>query len=379
MDKQQAEALIKKYLAGQCTPEEASLVEDWYNQLGETGEIPSARIDNDMLEQRVYSQILKEAEPPVLLQWWQKAGVRWAAAIGVLAISLIIYLILRPGQYSNADYATFNQMGVPGGNHAKLTLGDGSLIDLDTLPNGSMLQVQGMIVRKTEEGDLVYKAATKSSATDATKPHTITTPKGGQFTVNLPDGSKVWLNAASSLTYSLNLGASAREVTLSGEAYFEVAADKARPFVVHSTHQDVKVLGTAFNVNAYADENTYTTTVVEGNVLVAAIEIGKAVTLNPNAQSVLYNGKFSTQTVEATDYTAWRDGIIVLQHADLPTVLRQVSRWYNVSFDIPELGKTEAVYGELKRTLPLAELLESLSANYHVKFRKEERRIVVYR
>lgn len=379
MDKEQAEALIKKYLAGQCSPDEESLVEDWYSHLLETEETLSVPIDYDMLEQRIYSQILKEAEPPVRLQWWQKTTIRWAAAIGILAISLIIYLLLPSDRYSATDYAAFNQLGAPGGNHAKLTLSDGSLIDLDTLQNGSLVQINGIIIKKTDGGELVYESNPKTSAAEATKLHKIETPKGGQFMVNLPDGSKVWLNAASSLTYSLNLGTTAREVTLTGEAYFEVAIDKKRPFIVHSNNQEVKVLGTAFNVNAYADENTSITTVLEGSVLVAVPEIGKAITLKPNTQSVLHNGLLSQQAVEAADFTSWHDGVIVLHNADLSTILRQVSRWYDVTFEIPDLGKTESVYGELKRTLPLSELLESLSANYHIKFRKEERSIVVYR
>lgn len=379
MDKEQAEALIKKYLARQCSPEEESLVEDWYSHLLETKEIPRGPIDYDLLEQRIYSQVLKEAAPPVRLQWWQKTGIRWAAAIGILTISLIIYLLLQSDQYSGTDYATFNQLGAPGGNHAKLTLSDGSLIDLDTLQNGSLVQMNDMVIKKTEAGELVYESNPKVSAADATKHHKIETPKGGQFMVNLPDGSKVWLNAASSLTYSLNLGTTAREVTLTGEAYFEVATDRKRPFIVHSNNQEVKVLGTAFNISTYDDEHSAVTTVLEGSVLVAAPEIGKAITLKPNTQSVLHNGLLSQQAVEAADFTSWHDGVIVLHNADLPTILRQVSRWYDVTFEIPDLGKTEAVYGELKRTLPLSQLLESLSANYHIKFKKEERRIVVYR
>lgn len=379
MDKEQAEALIKKYLAGQCSPEEESLVEDWYSHLVETKEIPPVPIDYDMLEQRIYSQVLKKAEPLVRLQWWQKTTIRWAAALGILAISLVIYLLLQSDQYSGADYATFNQLGAPGGNHAKLTLSDGSLIDLDTLQNGTLVQTNDMVIKKTDEGELIYESNLKTSAADATKLHKIETPKGGQFMVNLSDGSKVWLNAASSLTYSLNLGTAIREVTLTGEAYFEVATDSRRPFIVHSNNQDVKVLGTAFNISTYDDERSTVTTVSEGSVLVAAPEIGKAITLKPNTQSILHNGLLSEYAVEAADFTSWHDGVIVLHNADLPTILRQVSRWYDVTFEIPDLGKTEAVYGELKRTLPLSQLLESLSANYHIKFKKEERRIVVYR
>jgi len=273
----------------------------------------------------------------------------------------------------------------PGGNRATLTLADGRRIDLDSTTNGILASQGNMQIAKLADGQLAYnKLATNGSS--AEKPQTpafniLATPKAGQFSLTLPDGSRVWLNNASSLRYPVAFTGATREVELSGEAYFEVTKDAAHPFFVHTTGGaagpgSIEVLGTAFNIMAYADEATQRTTLVDGSV--RYLHGANSTLLKPEEQSVLDNqGNLKTlQHVDVGEITAWKNGYFHFDHANLETTMRQISRWYDITVEYKGTVPPQEFVGKIQRNIPLASLLKGLEGE-HVHFTLEGRTLVV--
>jgi transmembrane sensor len=375
MTRDEARMLIDRYLTGNCTDSERKLVENFYQRESDAQSRPIDVPDPDALKAEMWDSVSSGASRRKVRKLHY---IGWAAAFAV-SISLIIYLTMPQKAGTENKYTTFDEIAKPGGNRAHLTLSDGTAFNLDTLVAGTLWETKDLKISKTADGELVYETKHTDGATsDANMRNIIHTPKGGQIQLRLPDGSRVWLNASSTLFYPVAFNGTHRTVQLKGEAYFEVAADRGRPFIVNSAGQQIRVLGTQFNVSAYADESGIATTLVNGSVQVAAQMGGQSILLKPGHQSRFANGRFDVRQVEAADYTAWKNGLIVLHEADFPAVIRQISRWYNVEFDLPEMVATERVYGELKRNVPLSEVLQALEVNYGVKFKRDGRRIMVY-
>jgi len=265
----------------------------------------------------------------------------------------------------------------PGGNKAVLTLADGTRIVLDNAENGSLARQGSTAILKQQ--DLVTYKQGESAPANEVLYNTISTPRAGQYHVILPDGSNVWLNAASSIHFPTQFTGKDRKVDISGEAYFEVTKDKTRPFKVAilpgsraNKPVEIEVLGTHFNVNAYIDENYFNTTLLEGSIrLTLGESAGISKMLTPGEQA-LFNkeaDKLSvTKSEDAQSSISWVKGIFHFEQSDIKAVMRQLSRWYNV--DIVYEGKVseEKITGDAERNIPLSKMLDRLEKMTSVHF-----------
>ena len=336
--------LIDRYLEGTASPEE---VEVFFHLLNK-GEL------DDLLE---------DAPAPVRrIAAWKKYSV--AAAVILLVGAGVFFLRRRPAPESAPIANVFKNDVAPGGNKAVLTLGDGRRIVLDSAEKGNLASQGKTNIVKTDAGKLAY-----SPGGDATTVlyNTLSTPAGGQYQVTLADGTKVWLNALSKLQFPNAFTGKDRTVDLTGEAYFEIAKDKSRPFMVRVNGVQVQVLGTSFNVNAYSDESGISTTLLEGAVrlvkgeLSAALKPGQqGVTGVTGAQAIAVSG-FSVHNADIDQVMAWKNGFFSWDAADVHTVMRQISRWYGVEVRYEGTPTTALFGGEIGRDLTLTQVLEGLS------------------
>ena len=286
---------------------------------------------------------------------------------------------------------------LPGGNKATLTLADGTLVVLDETKDGEIADISGIRISKNKDDQIVYEIsdANPSSKGAATKYNQISTPRGGQYQIILPDGTKVWLNAASSLKYPVQFTGKSRIVELTGEAYFEVNSQllkngKKLPFIVKSLSQTIEVLGTHFNVNSYDDEDAIKTTLLEGIVRVFAnsnqnkelenlneIDQNKGIILNPNQQSVLKRGRINVVKVDAEESVAWKKGYFSFKNADLSNVMRQLSRWYDVDVFYEGEIPSGTYSGKVYRNMNISKVFEIL-AYTELNFRVEGKKIIIF-
>lgn len=299
---------------------------------------------------------------------------RWAAAASVLLLAGIALWWARPAHTPATAHVQTPPDVAPGGNKAILTLSDGSQITLDSAGNGLLAQQGGSKITKKANGELVYDdAGTKDGKILY---NTMSTPLGGQYSLILPDGSKVWLNAGSSITYPTAFTGTERKVNVTGEAFFEVARNAAMPFRVTANNTTVDVLGTHFNINAYADEATIKTTLVEGAVRVSAHH--RQLILKPGQQAKVGQSDVQvTDQVDLSAITAWKEGYFSFTNADLPTVMRELARWYNLEVSYEGKIPDRVFNGEIGRSLTLSQVLKGLSKT-RIKYRIEDgRRIVI--
>lgn len=305
-------------------------------------------------------------------RWMNRRWIRLAAAVLVMVMGTT-YFYLKSTDRLHAPISRLADIA-PGGNQAKLTLPDGRVIDLSTAQNGIIV---GNGIRYVDGSELIDSGAPSAIH------YQLSTPKGGTYQVTLPDGSKVWLNAASRLRYPAQFGGETREVELEGEGYFEVAKNEHQPFFVKSRGQLVKVIGTAFNINAYADEVQMTTTLVEGGIAIGSSNTGLQSSaefdaiLTPGQQASFEDGRIRIATVDANDYVAWKDGRFVFYGESMPLVMRQIERWYDVSFETKDLAVGIELWGSLSRDVMLSQILEVIELNTPLTFKREGRRVFI--
>lgn len=311
--------------------------------------------------------------------------VRWAAAaIILLSIASIAYFYIGANKFNelNKPYASD---AIPGSNKAVLVLADGRRISLSDVNKGAVAKEAGLSITKTSDGQLIYTVAdvnTKSGQSVRNAFNTIETPKGGMWQVKLPDGSSVWLNAASSLTYPLSFSdGQNRVVELKGEAYFEVAKDALHPFIVKTARQEVEVLGTHFNINSYPDENAVKTTLLEGSVRVKANQKEReAETLKLGQQSVLTAGAFSVKNVDVEEAIDWKNGYFMFNNEKQESIMRKIARWYNVQVDYADAAAREVTYyGSISRFENVSKILRKFEQTGEVRFEVEKNKITVYK
>jgi transmembrane sensor len=302
---------------------------------------------------------------------WPRISVA-AAAIAFLAIG--IYFFISPKAANENKVNTYATDIAPGKQGATLTLASGEKIRLSDAFNGELAKQANVTVSKLANGELMYeiKSHAKGESGSASM-NTLTTAKGETYQVRLPDGSQVWLNAASSLTYSANLNERGkRRVRLEGEAYFQISKDKAHPFVVSTAKQEVEVLGTHFNVNAYPDEPSTKTALVEGSV-----KVNDNTVLKPGEQSILENGKIAISPFDPYKVTAWKNGKFVFDEEDIESIMRKLSRWYNVEVIYQGELKDRNFTASISRFDHISKILEKLSYTNKIHFKIEGRRVTV--
>lgn len=295
----------------------------------------------------------------------------WAAAGVALLVTAAGYFLLKPGAVHNPDIAVKAQAIVPGGNHATLILGDGSQVTLDSAANGTLSQQGNTQVVKLANGQLAYHTAGQSS-THAQLYNTIFTPRGGTYQIILPDGSKVWLNAASSLRYPTSF-THTRNVELTGEAYFDISPDASHPFTVSHDKTEVEVLGTQFNMMAYKDEASIKTTLLSGAIKVNGQKLkpGQCASVsNTNGQLVIQEQVNTEATV------AWKNGYIQFEGNDIRSAMRQISRWYDV--EVTYKGEVPSHFrGIIPSNVPVSEVLKMMEMTGEVTFEISGRTIIV--
>ncbi|MCL4637831.1 MAG: FecR domain-containing protein, partial [Olivibacter sp.] len=360
MEKERIKELLHKYKKGLCTDAEKAWIESLYEALANP---PSSDLTDEMIQAdlaEVYQRI------PALSK--NKSFTLWprivAAAIFLLFVSIGFYFFKEkdPSQplVQIVDKSKINPNDfAPGTNKALLTLADGSQIALDNAPDQKILDKGGIKITKNEDGLITYQI---NPGVRESKSNTLSTPKGGQYQVILSDGTKVWLNAASSLRYPTVFTGNERKVILNGEAYFEVAKNEKQPFKVVTDRQELLVLGTHFNINSYEDEPDVKTTLLEGSVKVSAFQTKQTILLKPGEQAALKrSGKLKVAQINAENAIAWKSGLFQFQGSGIQEALRQMARWYDITIEFEGAVPDIQLWGEVHRKANALEALEILS------------------
>jgi len=382
---EQFKRLVAAYLSGTATAGQKSLLEQYFELFSGQNEVLS-EMENSAVEdlgRRMKSVIDSRISQSRVNRFRMNQYSLSAAAVMLLACSLGFYFYFssRPVAKSGSPLVLTTNDISPGHNQATLTLSDGSNVLLDGASAGKVAEESGMEIRHTSAGQLVYKG--RSASSNVTAFNQVTTPRGGQYQVVLPDGTKVWLNAASSLRYPVVFGSKERRVELQGEGYFEVSSNPGKPFRVISSDQKVSVLGTHFNVNSYSDEAATRTTLLEGKVEVQALFSAASAVLHTGQQTVVVKGnagRIPVLQVEADDVLAWKHGYFVFDDEPLESILRKVSRWYDVDIDYRKAGdlaREIKFSGSLSRYSRVSQLLGKIELSGSVHFKMEGRRICV--
>ena len=367
-----AKELLDKYLSGEATSEEKALVETWYLQEG----LPPSDLSQQQLQEE-YDMGLKALQTqlsPVKRIW-----PRWAAAAAILLCvgTAAFYLTSGKRQAQPEVLAGATEADVPAGsNKAVLTLSNGKKISLTDAAPGSLAREYGVSAEKTADGELVY---TDGDATALPEYHTITTPAGGQYQVTLPDGSHVWLNAASSLRYPVKFLQQERLVELSGEAYFEVNKQAGkRPFIVQTGEQQVEVLGTHFNISGYTNDAAIKTTLLEGSVNVRN-NPGNGVLLKPGQMAINNHsrGAIRVTAADVEDVMAWKNGLFIFNNEHIRDIMTKLARWYDIDVQYEGDMADVAFQGNYQRSRSLVNLLKTIEQTNSVRFKIEGRRVTV--
>lgn len=357
-----AKKILERFRSGTYTDKERQLVEKWwlFYRAGQSSDLPAGEEE----------QLMDEMD--IALQQHVRSGkgktIRYAAAaLSALAVAFGLYFYL---EYKSGDEAVkgFQLADIaPGTNRAVLTLADGRTIHLSPEQKGIIV---GDNTRYVDGSEVLEHLTAHHSLLN-----TISTPEGGQYQIILPDGTKVWLNAATTLTYPDRFRGKYREVEIAGEAYFKVADNDQQPFRIRSRGQQTEVLGTELNITAYPGEHETRTTLVSGAVKVGARR--QSLQLIPGQQAVLTASGIHTRQVDIASATAWKDGLFVFRQTDLKEVLLSLSRWYNISVDTSFMPDRK-FNGRISRSVGLRQVLRMMEKSSDLKFKIEgERRLMV--
>ena len=371
--------LYEKNAAGQCSPEESAALESyqdhftlvdqpWTPAMGEKAEV---RIQ---ILNRLHEQV-KPVRHPL------QSGRSLAVAAVVLMIGGLVLMFYS--RERNVNFISTQPKVVaiidevlPGKNKATLTVDGAAAISLGEVKNGLLVQQGNITIAKQSDGHLVYSGSVNGESGVKPVYNSVVTPRGGQYQMILADGTKVWLNAASSLRFPTAFSGKSRMVHLEGEAYFEVARNAKMPFVITTKKMNVDVLGTHFNVSAYDDEEVVSTTLLEGSVRLT-VDAKKA-TLKPGEQAVIGKSqKLLVNMVNVEDAIAWKNGYFVFDNENIQSIMRKVARWYDVSIVYKGNIDQKEFGGTVSRFNSVSSVLKSLEMTGTVHFKKEGRRITV--
>lgn len=363
--------LYKQFLSGRCTPEE---LQELFRYFGTTDEevlrnlisqVPDEEDDHEPITVAraeklgyLYQNIKARTHTSKAYKW--KYAVTIAATLFIIS-TFIIYFLKRSDNTTVQQAQVLTEDVKPGKQAATLTLADGRKIFLSDAINGKIAEESGVRITKDKNGLITYEISGDQSEPNST--NTLSTSRGETYQVILPDKSKVWLNAASSITYSTSLKerGEERRILLSGEAYFEVAKNKTRTFIVKTSSQEVKVLGTHFNVNSYADKNRIVTTLEEGSVMVNPLDKKiNPVVLKPGQQSLLNGASLSIEPANLEAVLGWKNGLFVFEQASVPDVMKEISRWYNIDVEYNGKIPDDKIGGGISRQSDLSAVLRML-------------------
>ncbi|SFW89447.1 FecR family protein [Chitinophaga sancti] len=385
MDTNNIDALYKRYLEKKMSPQEleefrllildtgredllGERMERHWNELTEDTMIFLPENKADQLFSGIISQPLPKVRKVRLLSRISIA----AAAVGIIAGGISLFFTSH--KFKAATELGNQTHGAPGMNSATLTLSNGRAIRLSDAASGELAADAGVVISKSPTGQLIYEIKGNSGHGGINK---LSTANGETYQIRLPDGSDVWLNSASNLSYAPDLLSDGkRTVQLEGEAYFSITKDQAHPFIVQSKGQQIEVLGTQFNVNAYADEPVVATTLLKGAVSITTGKQKKRI--YPGEQAQLSAGQLSVQKVDVDNIIDWKNGDFALNHVEFKTAMRKIARWYDMEI-VYDRGVPDNLEsgGWISRQQPLSAVLKSIEASGLVKFRVKGRKIYV--
>ncbi|HMI01124.1 MAG TPA: FecR family protein [Pedobacter sp.] len=360
-----ASDLLNKYRKGTCSQEEKAMIENYLVFDGITeNQLNDVELDTHLNELKT-----RISKIPGKFKLWPYIAAA-AAILLVLSAGILFYNAHPAGssvQQLNA------KTDIPAGkNMATLTLADGKVINLSSNKTGVVVAANGITYNDGALAGRHPELASGSHTSNNTMTLTAATPTGGTYQITLPDGTNVWLNAASNIKFPQQFSGKTRRIILEGEGYFEVFKDPNHPFIIETASQNVEVLGTHFNVNAYPDENKTITTLLEGAIKTAGV------ILKPGEQAILRKGNVQVLKVNTNIATAWKNGEFMFSNESLESIMRKISRWYNVeiSYQTPAL-KSELFGGTISKFGNVSEVLQMLELTGTVHFRIEGRRITI--
>jgi transmembrane sensor len=413
MEENDYHAFLEKYLHNRHTPGEHELFLKWFRALpaqeaerimDEYGGMASLRSvletqnQNDALIRSIESRLDQVSVPvaatPVISMWSYFRRFSAAAVLVLIGLGGYYLFINKTSQSGTGPQPVSSAEAATGGNKATLTLADGSKINLNEAVEGQIARQSDIQIYKVTDGQLVYSRPLAEQAgkkKDTESYNQITTPKAGQYQINLSDGTKVWLNSLSSIRFPAIFDGDERRVEITGEVYFEVSPYKVSnrriPFLVVCNNQVIEVVGTHFNVNSYRDEGAVKTTLLEGSVKVYAVrgaagKIGEAVRLKPGEQSILKqtNSRTSAISVEKADTEsaiAWQRGFFKFKDTDIQEVMRQLSRWYDLDVVYKGPLPQDQFTGYVSKKVAISDVLTILEEGGGVKFHVKDKQVEV--
>jgi len=388
LDKKDFQKLLDKYIAGEASLEEEQRLLNFY---GSFQKQPESDLEIDQIGDNIFERIQETINPveddQYSYRFYYLKSISIAAMI-LLTITTGIYF------YSNRELAEpehFAEIDVrndiaPGYNKAILTLADGSKISLDDAANGLLASQGNIAITKTENGQIVYEKNNVDRSkliSNRSVINTIQTPKGGKYQIRLPDGSKVWLNSASTLSYPTTFTGNERKVQLKGEAYFEISPNKKIPFRVQSDNQIVEVLGTHFNINSYDDEDYVKTTLLEGSVKVILNTkpnvISNTRLLKPGEQSLTKSSRsdIRIENADTEKAVAWKNGYFKFRNTPIREIMREIERWYDVELVYEGKMPTDEFTGFISNDVKISAVLKIMEESGGVKFTVKGKKLKV--
>jgi transmembrane sensor len=385
MSRQDFNTLYEKFLSGKCTEEDRKLLDSYFDEIKLLDdEWEDILGDKQRIEKSIRNRINTETGintnnvfKPVSLK---RAWLKYAAIILIfITIAGLISLQHWFHWQKQGNDLSINKKGSikPGLNLAYLTLANGTSIVISNKANGVIAKSSGASVNKISDSVLAYTSTGNHQNNTHPDSNQLSVPRGGVFQTVLSDGTKIWLNSASSLKYPVAFAGTERRVVLSGEAYFEVAKNKHMPFKVCVNGMDIKVLGTHFNVMAYHDEDVEKITLLEGSVKLES-PTGRAL-LIPGQQGSFAAGSpnFVVKPVNTADVVAWKDGYFIFDNVPLHDIMKSISRWYNVDVFFKDNINSNSFGGTISRSQDIRVVLEALEETGSVHFKIEGRRVIV--
>ncbi|MGN7884395.1 FecR domain-containing protein [Dyadobacter sp. 22481] len=395
MDESSAKDLLRKYRDNTLTDEEMALLESWYLARAKSANLA---LNTDELEKQldmVWESLPLNQERALRQKTRTLPLLKWVgvAASVVIAATIGLNFFRKAKPQPPVSQGVVVGDAIPGDNRAKLTLANGQSIMLHEAVNGKLAQQGQTAVIKTKQGEIVYEFETRegSGPSRGLAYNTISTPRAGQYRIKLPDGTGVWLNAASSIRFPTVFPTEERVVEIVGEAYFEVAKvsknSKRVPFKVRSGNQIIEVLGTRFNVNSYADEGAIKTTLLEGSIKLKVNGAeDRGVLLKPGDQARLVTNirknasqparPFEVKQINTSNVIAWKEGYFRFDNVGLPELMRQLARWYDMEVVYEGTIKDYEFVGQIERDAKLSKVLRILELG-DVHFKIDNKKIIV--
>jgi transmembrane sensor len=369
-----AEKILQKYHSGTCTEQERILVERWYEELPNTSlDIAELAIEDDL--ESVWRRLKTNIEPAAVRSSY-RLFFR-AAAVLVLGLLLFGGIFYTSEKERPSPNQALHQGITSEGNNTVLSLANGRRIVLESLFQGQTIIGDGIKITKTSDGRISCEMASNIRGIWPAFENTITTPRGKQFEVTLPDGSRALLNAASSLSFPTAFSVRERRVSMSGEVYFEISKNKKQPFKVATRQMEVKVLGTHFDVAAYADDKAVSTTLFEGSVELnnnnhqIRIRPGQVSVWNENEK------RFNTKAADLEATLAWKNGYFIFKEEHIQEIMKTLARWYNVPVRYEGNLSRLNFSAKISRKASIYEVLDILQSTGTIHFEIKERRIIV--